>query len=381
MTCQFAYIDAQDALAKLTERLRTVEWVAVDTEADSLHHYYEKVCLIQLTAGDASYIVDPLARMDITPFLDLLSRKKLLMHGAEYDLRMLRATYGFKLDGEVFDTMLAAQLVEGEARSLVALAKAYLGIELTKQKQRSDWSRRPLSDEQLVYACNDTVHLAGIAAHLEGELKRLKRWDWHREACRRMVKATTKDKPPVDPQREWRIKGMSELDRHQLAFVRELWYWREREAQQVDLPPFKVAGNQLLLDLAIWASSARSRSSMARPKLPRNCTGGRLAGLEDAIKRARYMREPEWPPLRVSNGMVAPEHGPDIDRLRADCAAVAQKLGVEASLVASRRQLEAVSLARPTTAKALQEAGGFMDWQTELLLPVVKAIFGKISEK
>jgi ribonuclease D len=381
MTCQFTYIDTQDGLEKLAQKLQAIERVAVDTEADSLHHYYEKVCLIQITAGDASYIVDPLARLNIAPLLDLLAGKKLLMHGAEYDLRMLRATYGFTLNGEVFDTMLAAQLVEGEARSLVALAKAYLGIELTKQKQRSDWSRRPLSDEQLVYACNDTMHLAAIAAHMESELKRLNRWGWHRESCRRMVKATTKDKPPVDPQREWRIKGMSELDRHQMAFVRELWYWREREAQEADIPPFKVAGNQLLLDLAIWASSRQSRSSASRPKLPRNCTGGRLAGLEDAIKRARYMREPEWPPLRVSNGIVPPEHGPDIDRLRAECAAIAETLGVEASLVASRRQLEAVSLARPTTAPALQEAGGFMDWQTELLLPVVKAVFGKISEK
>ncbi len=171
MPCNFQYIDTGDALEALVKRLGSVENVAVDTEADSLHHYYEKVCLIQLTVDHETYIVDPLVEMRLGPFLDLLSGKRLLFHGAEYDLRMLRASYGFKLQGEVFDTMLAAQLVEGKACSLVALAKSYLGIELTKQKQRSDWSRRPLSDEQLVYACNDTCHLAAITAHLEGELE------------------------------------------------------------------------------------------------------------------------------------------------------------------------------------------------------------------
>jgi len=375
MACNFQYIDTGDALNALVKRLRQVESVAVDTEADSLHHYYEKVCLIQLTVDRDSYIVDPLAEMQLDPFLDLLAEKKLLFHGAEYDLRMLRASYRFKLKGEVFDTMLAAQLVEGKACSLVTLAKAYLGIELTKQKQRSDWSRRPLSDDQLVYACNDTAHLAAIASHLESELKKRGRWEWHRESCLRMVKATSKDKSPVDPQREWRIKGLSELDRHQLAFVREIWYWREHEAQQTDVPPFKVAGNQLILDLALWASMKRGGSTVPRPRLPRNCVGGRLAGLEDAIKKARYMREPEWPPLRVGNGIILQEHGPELDRLRADSAVIAEKLGIEASLLASRRQLEAVSIARPTTAPALQKAGSFMDWQTELLLPVVKKIF------
>jgi ribonuclease D len=376
MPCQFCYIDTGETLEALVNRLRPVESVAVDTEADSLHHYYEKVCLIQLTVESDSYIIDPLADMKLGLFLDLLAGKKLLMHGAEYDLRMLRSSYRFKLQGDVFDTMLAAQLVEGEARSLVALAKAYLGVELTKQKQRSDWSHRPLSDDQLVYACNDTMHLAAIAEHLDRELKRLGRWEWHQESCRRMVKAASKDKAPVDPEREWRIKGLSELDRRQLAFVKEIWYWREREAQQADVPPFKVAGNQLVLDLALWASHNRTRSLAGRPSLPRNCVGSRLAGLEEAIKRARSLHEHEWPQFRVSNGIAVPEHGPELDRLRAHCAVVAEKLGIEASLVASRRQLEAVSIARPTTAQALQKAGQLMDWQTELLLPVVKAVFG-----
>ncbi|MEW5795240.1 MAG: HRDC domain-containing protein [Candidatus Zixiibacteriota bacterium] len=375
MPCRFRYIDDSDSLQALAARLGAVGTVALDTEADSLHHYYEKVCLIQLTFDDESYIVDPLADIDLNPLLDSLATRKLLIHGAEYDLRMLRAGYRFKPKGEVFDTMLAAQLVEGEARSLVSLVKQYLGVELTKQKQRSDWSRRPLGDDQLTYACNDTRYLAPVAEHLERELNRLGRLEWHRESCRRMVKATGTDKPPLDPDRVWRIKGLSEMDRRQLAFVREIWRWREREAQRADLPPFKIMGNQLIIDLALWASQDRGHQLLPQPKLPRTCEGARLQRLEGAIRHARRMREPKWPFYRVGANQVRPEYGPELETLREECARIAAQLGVEPSLVASRKQLEAIALARPTTPSTLQKAGQLMDWQTELLLPVASKVF------
>jgi len=375
MTCQFRYIESADQLEALIGRLRPVARVALDTEADSLHHYYEKVCLIQLSFNGETCIVDPLARIKVNRLLEELAGKTLLIHGAEYDLRMLHAGYRFRPRGEVFDTMLAAQLVEGEARSLVALAEQYLGVELTKQGRRSDWSRRPLTEGQLVYACNDTRYLAAIAAHLETELRRLGRLAWHRESCRRMIKATGQGRLPADPERAWRIKGLSELDRRQLAFVREIWRWREQEAQRVDLPPFKIMGNQLIIELALWSSRKRGRSLSGGPKLPRTLTGARLRDLEDAISRVRGLREGDWPKLRVGNNYSHPEYGPELDILRKECAAIAAGLGIEPSLVATRKQLEAISLARSKTLQELRKVGQLMDWQAEILLPVVKRTF------
>lgn len=376
MPCTFSYIDTGEGLEALISRLKPIQDIALDTEADSLHHYYEKVCLIQLSFSHETCIVDPLADIRLGRLLDLLAEKTLLIHGAEYDLRMLRAGYHFVPRGEVFDTMLAAQLVEGEARSLVVLALEYLGIELTKQKQRSDWSHRPLSDDQLNYACNDTRYLAPIADHLRRELQLLGRLEWHREACRRMVKATARDKPPLDPDRVWRIKGLRELDRRQLAFVREIWDWREKEAQKADLPPFKVMGNQLIIDLALWATHVRGRSLASRPKLPRTCSGTRLRGLEHALTRARALHEPDWPQFRVGNNYVHPEYGPELDLLRDRCARLASELGVEPSLIASRKQMESIALARPVSASALQKAGELMDWQVDLLMAIAGEIFG-----
>ena len=372
---QFDYIDSNVSLDALIASLGDVDRVAIDTEADSLHHYFEKVCLIQISYKERTCIVDPLSGLDLEPLLRLLANKNLLFHGAEYDLRMLAADYRFRPKGEVFDTMLAAQLVEGRSCGLVTLAAKYLGVELTKQGQRSDWSRRPLTESQLHYACNDTKHLEAIAKHLENDLRRLGRLDWHRESCRRMVKATGQEKAPVDPERVWRIKGLQELDRRQLAFVREIWHWREREAQQADQPPFKIAGNQLIVELALWATTAKSHALTDGPRLPRNCVGTRLRALEEAIQRARRLRETDWPPQRIGNSYTPVEYPPELELLRAECDRLAVELGVESSLVASRRQLEAISLARPTTPEQLQKAGHLMDWQAELLSPVVARLF------
>lgn len=372
---QFSFVDNQADLDALVKRLQGVEWIALDTEADSLHHYYEKVCLIQITADKLSYIVDPLANLKLSGLLKVLAHKKLILHGAEYDLRMLLASFKFKPKGEVFDTMLAAQLIEGQARSLVALAERLLDVTLTKQGQKSDWSRRPLTERQLNYASNDTRYLDAIACKLNQELIELGRQEWHAQYCRQMVLATGREKPPPDPERVWRIKGLSDLDRKQLAYVREIWYWRDAEARRTDSPPFKVMGNALILELALWSAANRNRRVKNGPKLPRNCVNRRFDSLEKAINKARALTESDYPDFRRGNGNPPPEYGPELDVLRAECVRLGQELGVEASLIASRRTIEAIVLARPHTKKELQAAGKLMDWQVDLLAPKVQELF------
>lgn len=373
-TVPYHYVDTQPALDALVKEINQAPLVAVDTEADSLHHYYEKVCLIQLSLGVETYIVDPLASLEFDQFMKALSDTQLIFHGAEYDMRMLWAAYKFRPNKELFDTMLAAQLVEGEARSLAKLVERYADVVLSKQGRKSDWSRRPLTEKQLTYAGDDTRYLEHIADELRSELERLGRLDWHREACRKMIKVTGLDKPEPDPERVWRIKGLSEFDRRQLAFVREIWWWREREAQKTDKPPFKVVGNSLIIELALWAAGRKRHPLREGPRLPRNCVRGRLELLEKAIETARNMPESDWPNFLRGGGTGPVEYGSELDQLKSACAKVAEKLGLEPSLVASRRQLEAISLARPKTNEELQLVGKLMDWQVDLLLPLVKEI-------
>ena len=155
-------------MERLIQRIDTAERVALDTEADSLHNYFEKVCLVQLSFGGEHYLIDPLAGLDLNGLSEVLADKPLILHGGDYDLRMLRASIGFRPRREVFDTMIAAQLLGLEQIGLAALTERFFAITIGKAGQKSDWSRRPLSENQLRYAVNDTRFLERLADRCTG---------------------------------------------------------------------------------------------------------------------------------------------------------------------------------------------------------------------
>ncbi|MFC1806628.1 HRDC domain-containing protein, partial [Planctomycetota bacterium] len=229
------------------------------------------MCGLELVAWSAAEGDEPRVALGRLGTLEALADKLLILHAADYDLRMMRATFGFRPRGGIFDTMLAAQLLGHPQLGLAAAVEGRFGVTLCKKGKKSNWSRRPLTPYQLQYASDDTRYLGALADHLGGELERLGRTDWHRESCEALIEATAEN-AARDPDRAWRIKGASRLDRRELAFVRELWQWRESEAQKADLPPFRVLGNHQLLELALWAASHPRRAPDRGPKLPRNCT-------------------------------------------------------------------------------------------------------------
>lgn len=365
----FEYVDKAAPLAKLTSRIGKAKRVALDTEADSLYHYFEKVCLIQLSINDRNYIVDPLAEdLDYGPFLKALASKPLVLHGADYDLRMLRSSFEFLPEGEVFDTMLAAQLLGYEQLGLAALVERIVGVTLCKDNKKSDWSRRPLSPSQLEYACDDTRFLETLAQVLTRELKKLRRAAWHEETCATMISATRRDKPPPDPDDQWRIKGLRDLKRKQLAFVRELWYWREEQAQNADRPPFKIMGNRQIIDLAVRAAGRRTWIPRNGQGIPRNCRGRRLESLTEAIERARALRQSEWPSHKKGR---KPNHecSREMEALTAATKGVAETLGLAPSILAPRATLRTIALSRPRTMDEILDCSSMMRWQAELLSP------------
>ena len=167
------------------------------------------------------------------------------------------------------------------------------------------------------------------------------------------------------------MKGVRDLTGSQAAFVRELWHWREREAEQADRPPFKVLGHETLLALAVWAE-AHPRASLAHaPKLPRDFHGRRLESLREAIHRAAGLAPADWPEPRLRPTGQQKWPGRGFDRLRDEVARLAASLGVEPSVIAPRTALQEISRLRPTDAAGIQKAG-LMKWQAELLLPMVR---------
>jgi ribonuclease D len=369
----YVYVRESTALERLIRRIRGAERVAVDTEADSLHNYFVKVCLVQLSLGGEHFLVDPLSELDLTRFLEALAEKPLIVHGGNYDLRMMRASMGFRPRREVFDTTIAAQLLGIEQIGLAALIERFFDITIGKEGQKSDWSRRPLSEKQLRYAVNDTRFLERLAERLRGELLQRGRVDWHRESCRAMVDSTGRDNSH-DPEEAWRIKGAGRLTRRQLAYLRGLWRWRDMHARRANLPPFKVFGNQQILDLLQWAESHPGTSLYQGPKLPRNIVGSKLRTLEEAIARVATMPPAQWPERsRLEHGYTPRiDYREQIDALRGECAQIAKELEIAPSTLAPRTALEAIARSRPRTLDEIMAIGGLLRWQAELVQAAVE---------
>ena len=377
----YVYVRNPATLETLIQRIRAADTVALDTEADSLHSYFEKVCLVQLSLGGEHYLVDPLVQLDLSGFLETLADKPLILHGADYDLRMLRASLGFRPGREVFDTMIAAQLLGIEPIGLAVLIERYFGITIGKEGQTSDWSRRPLTEQQLAYAVNDTRFLEPLAERLRGELSNRGRIQWHRESCRAMTEATGSDRSR-DRENAWRIKGTGAFTRRQLAYLRELWRWRDRHARSVNVPSFKVLGNQQMLDLLRWAESHPGAPLRQGPKLPRNVRGSRLRTLEEAMTRASGMDPAQWPERRkAERANVLPSDCRErFEALRDDCAGIAGALEIAASTLAPRAALEAIARSRPRNLDEIIASGGLLRWQAELMQGVVKRSEAKLGK-
>jgi len=179
-------IDTDAKLTAFLPALKSATWLALDTEADSLHAYPEKVCLIQISTVAGDRLVDPLAPVNLDPFFAALNEHDLIMHGADYDLRLLRKHHEF-VPRAIFDTMLAARLLGERQFGLSSLVEKFLGVKLDKASQKADWARRPLTERMETYARNDTHHLKPLADKLRLELQQKGRLAWHQESCARLI--------------------------------------------------------------------------------------------------------------------------------------------------------------------------------------------------
>ena len=231
-------------LDELVAELAGVRAIGLDTEADSLHHYAEQVCLIQLTAyRGASWLIDPLAVTDLAPLAPVLADPTVVkvVHGGDNDVTSLRRDFGFTFR-TIFDTAIAARLLGDAEVGLQALVRAELGVELSKGSQRDDWSKRPLTAKQEAYALADVAHLMALATRLTARLAEAGRTEWAREEFAALAGLVPAPSTRTEPDGFRRIKGSAALPRRQQAVLRELYVWREARAAAADRPPFKIVG-------------------------------------------------------------------------------------------------------------------------------------------
>ncbi len=366
-----SYIRSPGTLSQVVSAFRREPLVAVDTEAASFHKYRDRIYLVQLSTRAATAILDPLALPDLAPLGGLLADRAVekVFHDADYDLRILDRDYGFR-PANVSDTRIAAQLAGEPAIGLAALLEKYVGVKLSKEHQKADWSRRPLPEEMLAYAAADTRHLPALRDALFARLRALERDAWAQEEFERLeaLRWTGGAAGASDGADAYlRIKGAKTLIGRQLAALRELHRWRADLAERQDKAPFRIIGNDALL--ALSRALPRTRAALAQtPGVPQTLAARHEAALLEAVRRALALDEEDLPRIeRPARAPRDPDFDSRVERLKAARNRVATQLALDPGVLCGRPLLEAVARARPKDRAGLAQVDELRRWQIEAL--------------
>jgi ribonuclease D len=359
----------QDArgFTRLLERLERADEVAVDTEADSFFSYREKVCLIQITAADEDWLVDPLAGVDITGFGRVLEdpRKLKVFHDGEYDILILKRDFGFRFQN-LFDTRVAAATLGSQAPGLASVLADRFGIALDKSMQRSNWSQRPLSDKQIRYARLDTHFLLPLMREQSAELEARGRAMIVAGECLRLEQIV----PPengFDPDDFARLKGARLLGPVERQVLRELFILREVLAEQSDQPPFRIMNPETLIELA--QRKPRHRAELADV---RGFPSKQIRRLGDEVLDA-IARGLEKGPLRKMPQLASRDGTSHLteeevelhERLKQWRKTAAQALGIDSAYLLNRHVLLRLAKQQPPDVDAVARIEGMQPWQVE----------------
>ena len=364
------WIDSQPPFEDAMERMASNAQVAVDTEADSLHSYFDKVCLIQMSAGGEDLVIDPLSGIRLDSFGKLLGDPTVtkVLHGGDYDLRILNRDFGFVVSN-LIDTSICAQLLGYEAFGLAALLERHFAVKLNKTHKHADWAMRPLTAEMLAYAALDTHYLIELAAKLREELEALGRWSWAVEEFARleMVRYEKND----DPEPWRRMKNISGFDRRSLAILRELHAWRDGYARKGDKPPFKVMGNEQLLEISksrpATVADLSKIKGMSKYVLDRY--GRELVNL---VRAAMAIGESDLPEKNEPKAWLRDRDlDARIDRMKKVRDKVAAELKIDNAVLAPRHILAAVAAAGSYDVPTMRE------WQKQVLGDAMLAVLKK----
>ncbi|MEA3309836.1 MAG: HRDC domain-containing protein [Chloroflexota bacterium] len=244
-------INTPETLKELAQRLLQEPRIAVDTESNSLHAYQEQTCLLQLSIPDNDYLVDPLALDNLDALAPVFASPAIekVFHAADYDLIVLQRDYGLHCQ-QLFDTMWGGRILGWEHVGLGDLLAEHFQLHANKRFQRYNWGRRPVSTQAVAYARMDTHYLLQLRELELAELQATGRWAEAQEIFHYL--ATNVQIPTAHTLETsfWRLKGVHDLNLHEKRMLYRLHLWREKTAQQLDRPPFKIIGRQRLIALA-----------------------------------------------------------------------------------------------------------------------------------
>jgi ribonuclease D len=354
------WVDTASALQRLAELLSKETQIAVDTEANSLHAYQERVCLIQFSTQSEDYLVDPLALDDLTYLAPIFSDPNIekIFHAAEYDVIGLQRDFDFSF-ANIFDTMLAARILGYKQVGLGNLLAEKFGVDVDKHNQKADWGQRPLTPSLIDYARYDTHYLIALRNVLEAELHEKGRWELSREDFLRSCFVNNGNNNRTPKARWERIDGRQDLTPRQKTILNELCISREKLAERLDRPLFKVVDDRVLLKVA--QAEAHTMEDLVALGLTERQIQRFGKSLLEAVERGENAQlvqptEAERMPDAVVNRL---------HKLKSWRKQKAETMDVESDVILPRVYMHAIAEQNPRTLEALRKVLGESPWRLE----------------
>ncbi|MFL5538616.1 MAG: ribonuclease D [Longimicrobiaceae bacterium] len=363
----YAYIETDEGLRGVVDRLRGEPLIGADTEAAGYHRYFDRLSLVQLSSRTENFLIDPQAVADLSPLGELFADPAVekVFHDADYDLRILDRDAGLSLAG-LFDTQVAAAFLGERSLGLGNIAEKYLGLKLPKEHQRADWGERPLSEGMKQYAATDTAHLPALRDRLRAALVEKGRLHWAEEEFRR--REQTRWEEPDESREAWmKVKGARDLAPRGMAILRELHAWREGVAREQDRATFRVLGNQGLLEMSASppAGFAALKNVTGLSEGLAQRRGREIMAAVEAGLAVPDAELPRWP--RAPRWERDPELEARVEALKEARNRRAEALELDPGFIMSRAQLEEVGRARPRSTAELAALPGVRNWQVEAI--------------
>ena len=370
-------VRTRSSLKDLAAELERATVIGCDLEADSMYHYKEKVCLLQLATEHLTAVVDPLVIQDLDPLKPFFLNPKIrkVFHGADYDVRSLYRDFKIEINN-LFDTELACRFLGIRATGLDAVLKKFFSVNLDKKFQKRDWSQRPLPDNMLRYAARDTIYLVDLSMFMTKALEEKGRLDWVTEECD--ILSRVRPAPANNGPLFLKFKGAGRLNRRNLAVLEGLLAFRQRVAQEKDKPLFKIIGNDAVMKI-VTAKPVDMKGLKAVNALSQRQI--RLFGrqiiqiVHDALK-VPQRNLPVYP--RKKPPATDPAVPNRIKALKRWRDARAKSLKINPALLFNKSLLTAIASAKPRHFKQLDQIGDMRKWQKTEFGKEIIALMKKI---
>jgi len=377
MEADYQIIDTVTGLEKIVKSFEREKTIAVDLEADSMFHFKEKVCLIQVAAKNRSIVIDPLQIKDLSSLKSIFAGHHIqkIFHGADYDVRSLFRDFNIEANN-LFDTELACRFLGIKETGLEAVLKKFFKINLDKKYQKKDWSKRPLQQEMLDYAARDVIYLVPMAEILEKELDNKGRLSWVHEECDYLSKvrpALSDDEPLF-----LKFKGAGRLKPRSLAVLEALLQFRKKVAGKKDKPLFKIIGNNDLMKI-----------TLARPVTLQGLKGTKALSnrqvsiygkaLVETINKAIKIPEDKLLVYPRKKAPVLSHRVPKrVEELKKWRYKKAKELEVDSSIICNNALLTSIAVLNPSNSNTLETIKNMKSWQKKEFGKEIIAVLSKV---